>query len=42
MKTQRQSKIMEIISSKNVETQEQLLQELEELRRMKAEKEENQ
>ncbi len=28
MKTQRQSKIMEIISSKNVETQEQLLEEL--------------
>ena len=28
MKNQRQSKIMEIISNKNVETQEQLLQEL--------------
>ena len=28
MKTQRQAKIMEIISTKNVETQEQLLQEL--------------
>ncbi len=29
MKTQRQAKIMEIIANKNVETQEQLLQELE-------------
>ena len=28
MKSQRQAKIMEIISNKNVETQEQLLQEL--------------